>query len=36
VSGDVRAREIVQKPADAPPPDDAVQAGINIVFDRYR
>lgn len=31
-SGDMRAREIVQKPPD-PPPDDTVQTGINIVLD---
>jgi hypothetical protein len=32
----VRAREIVQKAADPPPPDDAVQPGIDVVFDRDR
>ena len=35
-SGDVRAREMVQKPADPPPSDDAMQTGINIVLNRDR
>jgi hypothetical protein len=35
-SGDVWAREIVQNAADPPPPDDAVQAGIDIVLNRNR
>src|SRR5690349_10366017 len=34
--GDVRTREIVQKPADTSPPDDAVQPRIDIILDRDR
>src|ERR1044071_1611834 len=32
-SGHMRAREIVQKAADPPPPEDAEQGSIDIVFD---